>query len=197
VLGDIVEDGHRAGQIVASIRSIFTRAPLSREPIDLDAIVRDVVVVLKRELDVHGIALRTELGAPPHAVLGNRAQIHQVVLNLASNAIDAMAGHAAPARLLRISTASGEGGGVLLHVADTGPGVPPSVADRIYDAFFTTRANGTGMGLAICRAMVVAHGGRLWHTSADASGATFHLHLPALPPGAARGRGEGWSPPAH
>lgn len=183
VLGDVVEDAHRAGQIVASIRSIFTSAPPPREPIDLDAIVREVLAVLRRELDTQGIAVQTELRAPPRVVLANRAQVHQVVLNLATNAIDAMAGHGRSVRSLRIATASGEGGGIRLSVSDSGPGVAPAVADRIYDPFFTTRPDGTGMGLAICRALAAAHGGRLWHTSADDRGATFHLHLPARPPG--------------
>jgi signal transduction histidine kinase len=196
-LGDVVGDAHRAGRIVASIRSIFMAAPPTREPIDLDAIVRDVIAVLRRELDAHGIVVRTELRAPPRGLLGNRAQIHQVVLNLATNAIDAMAGTEARTRSLRITTAAGESGGVVLRVADSGPGVARSVAERIYEPFFTTRADGTGMGLAICRAMVAAHGGRLWHTNAGTSGATFHIYLPALPFGTGDGRARTEPPPAH
>jgi signal transduction histidine kinase len=178
VLGDMVDDGHRAGDVVASIRSIFTTAPPMREAIDVDALVRDVLAVLRRELDAHGIALRTELRASRIPILANRGQIHQVMLNLAANAIDAMAESGAATKTLRIVTGPGEGGGVVVSVLDTGGGVRPEIADRIFDPFFTTRAEGSGMGLAICRSLVQSHGGRLWHSQAPPTGAAFHIHLP-------------------
>jgi signal transduction histidine kinase len=165
---------------VASIRSIFTTVPPMREAIDVDALVRDVMAVLRREIDAHGIALRTELRASRIPILANRGQIHQVVLNLAANAIDAMAESDAATKTLRVVTGPGEGGGVVVSVLDTGAGVRPEIADRIFDPFFTTRTEGSGMGLAICRSLVQSHGGRLWHSQATPTGAAFHVHLPGM-----------------
>jgi signal transduction histidine kinase len=194
VLGCIVEDGHRAGEIVASIRSIFTSAPPVREPVDVDAVVRNVLAVLHGELQAHGIAVRAALRAPQVEVLANRGQLHQALLNLVSNAIDAMAKMPAGNRSLRIVTAAGEGGGVQISVIDTGPGVAPEIVERIFEPFFTTREQGSGMGLAICRSLVVGHGGRLWHSANESAGATFNVYLPASGRGPGRALGPARAP---
>ena len=178
VLSDISNDGERIGDIVASIRSIFRAGPQVKIRIAIDEVIHDALAILHAELDAHGISLQLDLRAPAPMILANRGQVQQVVLNLATNAIDAMAEVVDRAKTLTISSRAGESGGVVVSVIDNGAGIDPKVADRIFDAFFTTRPQGTGMGLAICRSLVASHGGRLWLWQDRAPGAAFSFYLP-------------------
>jgi signal transduction histidine kinase len=178
VLNDIIDDGHRAGEVVASIRSIFTTGPQVRERVEINAVIRDAVAILRAELEAHGISLQLELEAPTGTILANRGQVQQVILNLATNAIDAMAESADRPRILKIASGAGESEGVVVSVIDTGVGVGADAAARIFDPFFTTRAKGTGMGLAICRSLVSNHGGRLWLSPDHSPGAALNFFLP-------------------
>lgn len=179
VLTDIRHDGERAGEVVASIRSIFREGRELKGRVAVDEIIRDVVAILRGELDAHGIAVRLDLAADGAAIRGNRGQVQHVVLNLATNAIDAMAELSGRPRVLAIASRIEGGGGVQVSVTDTGHGVAPAIAERIFEAFFTTRADGTGMGLAICRSLVASHGGRVWLARDHAEGAAFVFSLPA------------------
>lgn len=188
VLGDISKDGERAGEIIASIRSIFRAGPKAKVLVDIDEVIRDAVAILHAELETHGIALQLNLaagsGAPPARILADRGQIQQVILNLAANAIDAMAGVVGRTRTLKIVSKAGGSEGVVVSVIDTGSGIDPMVASRIFDAFVTTKPQGTGMGLAICRSLVAKHGGRLWLSSEGSPGAAFSFSLPGEQPAA-------------
>jgi signal transduction histidine kinase len=181
VLRDIAADGRRAGQIVASMRSISRAGPPVRARIDVDEVISDAMTILGAELQAHGVSLRLALASRPTTVLADRGQIQQVVLNLATNAIDAMALPGGSGKTLTISSTIDDAGDVLVAIVDTGIGVDPDVADRVFDPFFTTKASGTGMGLAICRSLVASHGGRLWLSRDHTPGAAFHFVLPRQP----------------
>ena len=123
------------------------------------------------------VTTQTDLAPSLPPVLGDRVELQQVILNLVGNACDAMVDSPAPQRLVRIASGLTPDGQVQLMVEDRGSGIPPERLEQIFDAFFTTKANGLGLGLAICRSIVTAHGGRLWATNNDSGGATFHLVL--------------------
>ncbi len=126
-----------------------------------------------------GVSMRTELADGLPLIRGDRVQLQQVVLNLILNALEAMSGVTKEVRDLLISTAEAEAGGVLVAVRDTGPGLDPTPADRAFEAFYTTKPGGLGMGLAICRSIIEAHGGRLWASTNEPRGAVFQFILPA------------------
>jgi PAS domain S-box-containing protein len=170
------DDSNRVAEIVSRVRSLFQRATPRREPTDLNLVVQEIVSVLRVEANRHAVTVRSVLGPALPPVLADRVQLQQVLLNLIVNAIDAMKG-APPPRALTIATRAGEGGCVV-SVSDTGPGLPTDQPDRIFDAFFTTKPDGTGMGLAISRSIVESHGGKLWAEPGSDRGATFHFTIP-------------------
>ncbi|HET6436802.1 MAG TPA: ATP-binding protein [Anaeromyxobacter sp.] len=174
--GRAADDATRAAEIVTRVRSLFQRAVPRRERTDVNAVVEEIVSVLGGEARRQSISIRTEAGADLPPVTADRIQLQQVLMNLISNAIDAMRA-AAPPRQLTISTRE-EGSACLISVADTGPGLPPEQADRIFQPFFTTKAHGTGMGLAISRSIVESHGGKLWAEPGRGGGAVFQFTLP-------------------
>lgn len=184
-LSDIVEDANRANAIVARVRAMTKRAPTEKTALQPKAIIADVIVLARHELDNYSIEVRTKLSEGLPRVLGDRVQLQQVFLNLVMNSIEAMAGKNATAR--RILTISGEQGqlnlrpAALITVHDNGVGLPSGFEDRIFEAFYTTKPQGMGMGLRISRSIVEAHGGRLWAKSAGSEGATFSCLLPAEP----------------
>ena len=126
----------------------------------------------------HRVLVKTELSEGLPHILGDRVQLQQVILNLIMNAIEAMSEVSEGSRELVISTREAESGGVLVAVSDSGPGLPPENLARIFEAFYTTKASGLGMGLSICRSIVEAHGGRLWATPNEPHGAVFRMMLP-------------------
>ncbi|HEY1376315.1 MAG TPA: ATP-binding protein [Gemmataceae bacterium] len=180
-LRDIVADGRRAAEIVRRIRALFRTRQPERAPFDLTDAAREVAALLHHRLARDGIALALDLAAGLPPVLGDRVQVQQVVLNLMANAAEAMAGGAAGRRQLSVSTAR-VGGAVAVSVRDSGPGISPDRLDRVFDAFFTTKPDGTGVGLSISRTIVEAHGGRIWAETAAGGGAAFHVTLPSKEP---------------
>ena len=174
----IVEDGHRANSVVAGIRTMFTKGTRERAELDLAAIIAGAVAEASRDARPYGVEIAFEAEGPAPPVIGNAVQLHHVLRNLMENAVDAA--RTAPLRTRRVTVrlsreADGE---VHLCVADNGGGIAPEVAERLFDPFVTTKPGGMGMGLMFCRAVVEAHGGRVWSSANDPHGAVFHISLP-------------------
>jgi PAS domain S-box-containing protein len=178
ILGQIVKDGMRAGDVVQRIRALIKKAPPRMARVDVNEAVLDVITLTRSELLRHGVSLQTELATGLPLIDGDCIQLQQVILNLILNAAEAMSGIDEGAREMRISTARGASNGVLVSVRDSGPGLGPQSVDRLFEAFYTTKPDGLGMGLAICRSIVAAHGGRLWATANEPGGAVFQFTVP-------------------
>jgi C4-dicarboxylate-specific signal transduction histidine kinase len=176
----IVKDGHRASQVIAGIRSTFKKEQSERTWLSVNDLVQEALQLAQPGLQGPQIAVTMDLAEGLPDVLADRVQLQQVLINLINNAAEAMAHIADSERSLRIAT-SLQDGEVRISVADSGDGIDPEHLNSIFDPFFTTKASGMGLGLAICRSIVEAHGGRLWVTPSDLRGSTFHV---ALPPGA-------------
>ena len=174
----IVQDGKRAGEIVNRVRLLFKKGTLQRELVDLNEIIREMIDILESEATRYNMVVRTELAADIPQVMGDRVQLQQVLMNLMMNSIDAMR-DVDGTRELTIRSQRAENGQPLISVSDTGVGLPPQQADKIFNAFFTTKAHGTGMGLRISLSIVESHGGRLWASDNSPRGATFQFTLPA------------------
>jgi PAS domain S-box-containing protein len=177
-LSRIVEDGKRAGNVISGIRTLVNKLPPRKDRFDLNEAVLEMVALTRSEVLNHGILLQTELAPGLPRVDGDRTQLQQVILNLILNAVEAMGGSDEGTRELRINTEREAGGGVLVTVRDSGPGLDPADTERVFTAFYTTKPKGMGMGLAICRSMVEAHGGRMWASANEPRGAVFQFTLP-------------------
>jgi putative pyrimidine permease RutG len=177
-LKHIVADGHRASQIIDSMRAMFRKDGGERAEYDLNEIVRDVLALLRDELDAKGVTVRLELAEDLRHVWVDRIQLQQVVLNLVNNAIEAMASVPDRAHVLQVTTAVIAPEHVVMNVADSGVGIDAKTAERMFDPFFTTKLRGMGMGLSICRSIVESHGGRLWTSPGTPHGSVFHVRLP-------------------
>jgi len=172
----IVKDGTVARDIIGRIRLLFKKGTPQRELVDVNEVIREMVILLHGEVMRFSISVRTELAMDLPHVIGDRVQLQQVMMNLITNSIDAMK-DADGARELAIKSHRAEDDQLAICVSDTGAGIPPQLADQIFNTFFTTKPNGTGMGLSICRSIVESHGGRLWATDNPPRGANFHLLL--------------------
>ena len=173
----IVQDGKRAGDIVNRVRLLFQKGAAQRELVKLNEIIREMIVMLRGEVRRHNITVRIGLATDLSEIMGDRVQLQQVLMNLMMNSIDAMR-NVDGTRELTVESRHGEDGQVLVLVSDTGIGLPQQQVDRIFDAFFTTKTHGTGMGLRISRSIVESHGGRLWAANNSPCGATFQFTLP-------------------
>jgi two-component system, NtrC family, sensor kinase len=174
----INNDAHRASEVIQSVRSIFKKAPQQGASVDVNDVVLEVLALVHGELMNYHVAAKPDLDPYLPRVRADRVQLQQVILNLVMNAVEAMGSIQDRARLLNVASRRHEPNGVLITVQDTGPGIDPDAKDRIFDAFFSTKSSGMGMGLFICRSIVEAHGGRLWATPARLHGTIFHLVLP-------------------
>jgi PAS domain S-box-containing protein len=175
----VARDGLRAGEMIDRIRALVHKAPPRKEALALNDVIREVIALLHGEVVKHGIAVQTQLAEGLPRIQGDRVQLQQVILNLILNAIEAMRGVGEGARELRVSTLKAEDGGVLVAVRDTGPGLNAVKLERLFEAFYTTKPGGLGMGLSICRAIVEAHGGQLWADANRPHGAVLQFALPA------------------
>jgi signal transduction histidine kinase len=170
--------GDRAAQIVENLRSMFRKEPNAQRPLNVNILIGNVLALTAREMQKHDISVQTVFSeAVEPKTLGDQAQLEQVFLNLVMNAIEAMSASQIGVRVLQIKTTVSKPDGVLITVADSGPGIDAKSVDKIFDAFYTTKPSGMGMGLSICRSIVHSHGGRLWVSRGD-SGLTFHVSLP-------------------
>ncbi|PYU62710.1 MAG: PAS domain-containing sensor histidine kinase [Acidobacteria bacterium] len=173
----IVKDATRAASIISRVRLLFKKGTPQRELLDVNEAIREMIVLLRSEATRYNITLRMELAADLPRIMGDRVQLQQVLMNLIVNGIDAMK-EVDAARGLAVKSHRTEEEEVLVSVSDTGVGLPPQQADQLFNAFFTTKPNGTGMGLRISRSIVESHGGRLWAEDNSPRGASFHFALP-------------------
>ena len=172
-----MKDGIRAAEIIDRLRSFYRKgAPPERELVDVNELVREMLVLLGREADRYSIRMRTDLAAELPKVTADPVQLQQVLMNLMLNGIDAMK-DVDGTRELTIKSQRVEDGQLQVSVSDTGVGLPPQQEDQIFDAFFTTKAHGSGMGLRISRSIVESHGGRLWAAANSPRGANFYFTL--------------------
>jgi C4-dicarboxylate-specific signal transduction histidine kinase len=174
----IVKDGTVAADIVSRIRLLFNKDTPQHELVDVNQVIAEMIVLLRGETTRYSISVRTELAANLPQVIGDRVQLQQVLLNLMINSIDAMKGMDGT-RELAIKSQRPENDDVVVAITDNGVGLPPQQGDQIFNAFFTTKPHGTGMGLRISRSIIESHGGRLWATANCGRGATFHFTLPS------------------
>jgi len=173
----VVKDATRAAEIISRVRQLFKKGTPQRELVDVNEVIQEMVVLLRSEAARYSISVRTELAADLPQVMGDRVQLQQVLMNLMMNSLDAMK-DVNGTRELTVSSQRGESEELVVSVSDTGVGLPAHQEGDIFNAFFTTKTHGTGMGLRISRSIVESHGGRLWAADNPSRGASFHLTLP-------------------
>jgi PAS domain S-box-containing protein len=173
----IIRDGNRASEVIRRLRDLTRKTESQMAPLDINDLINDVVALVQRELLIHRVGLRLDLAASPSPVVGDRVQLQQVIINLVMNGIEAMAPVTERPRQLWIRSRS-HADQILVSVQDSGVGIDPEQMDRVFNAFFTTKPDGMGMGLSICRSIIEAHGGELWALPNERSGATFEFTVP-------------------
>jgi signal transduction histidine kinase len=176
-LDEIIKDGNRAGDVIGRIRALIKKVPPRKDGLEINEAILEVIALTHGEVVKNGVSLQTQLVAGLPLVQGDRVQLQQVILNLIVNAVEAMSGVSEGSRELLIGTGK-DSSGVLVAVQDSGPGLNPKSFDRLFDAFYTTKPGGMGMGLSICRSIVEAHGGRIWASRTAGPGATVQFTLP-------------------
>jgi signal transduction histidine kinase len=194
-LNQIVAGGHRASDVVTSVRAMFRKDTQEKGPVDVNKSIRSVLGLVYIDLRKHSIEVRLDLGEKLPPVIGNEVQLQQVILNLVMNAIEAMS--SAEPRVLSIKSVCNGRDCVHVSIEDTGNGIDPSNVDRIFKPLFTTKARGMGMGLSICRSIIESHGGRIWASAGASRGSIFQFELPSsvpsanpIAPSAANARGD-------
>ena len=173
----IVDSGRHASGVIDGIRLMFKKEGQAKAPLDVNKLVREVLTLVRREVEHQRVSVRTELFGGLPQILANRVQLRQVIVNLIMNAVDAMSAVTDHPRIMRVTTDVHESNSHIT-VEDSGIGIEPNNIDHIFDAFFTTKPHGMGMGLAICRSIIETHGGRLWVSPAQPHGSIFHVLLP-------------------
>ncbi|OSJ08966.1 hypothetical protein BST63_27635 [Bradyrhizobium canariense] len=174
----VIRNGHRAGDVVSSIRALVRKSPPLAAELDMNGLIQNILELLQAELSRGDVSLETDLFEGVETIVGDRVQLQQVIVNLVMNGIEAMADGQPSRRVLRVSSGLGKDGNMLVAVEDAGGGLDPATADRIFDAFFTTKRNGLGIGLSICRSIIEAHGGKLWALPRLPHGTSFQFTLP-------------------
>jgi PAS domain S-box-containing protein len=176
----IVKDGNRAGEVIRRVRGLLKKAEIQKALLDVNDIVSEVAALLQRELTAQYVTLRLELASAMPLIVGDRVQLQQVIINLVVNGVDAMQAVADRPHTLLIRSYEDEANQIVVAVKDSGVGIPANTADRLFDAFFSTKPNGLGIGLSVCRSIIGDHGGRLWATNNTGKpGATFQFALPS------------------
>jgi PAS domain S-box-containing protein len=173
-----IRDGNRASEVITRLRALFARKESAVESVDLNEAAREVIALCSSDLQRNGVLLRSEFADDLPPVMGDRVQLQQVILNLLTNAADAMSGVEDRARELLIRTELNEGALVCVTVRDTGVGFDPRDAERLFAAFYTTKSSGMGIGLSVSRSIIESHHGRIWAVSNDGPGATFSFSIP-------------------
>ena len=187
ILGQITDDSKRAGDVIGRIRDLIKKAPPRKEGLEINEAILEVIALTRGEVLQNSVSVRTQLAEGLPLIQADRVQLQQVILNLIVNAVEAMSDASEGARELLISTGGDASNGVLVSLRDSGPGLDPANLERLFDAFYTTKSSGLGMGLSICHSIIEAHGGRIWAGANEPRGAAFHFTLPleqdeAVPP---------------
>jgi signal transduction histidine kinase len=173
-----VKDATRAADIISRVQLQFQKGPSKRELVDVNEVIREMIALLESEAKQYKILVLTEFAADLPQVMGDRLQLQQVLMNLLINSIEAMKS-VDGTRELSIKSQRADNEQLRVSVSDTGVGLPPQQADQIFDAFYTTKPHGTGMGLSISRSIIESHGGRLWAAGRPGRGSTFQFTVPA------------------
>jgi PAS domain S-box-containing protein len=176
----IVRAGQRAADVLESVRAMFKSKKLASTPIDVNQLIDEVLTLVQGAVKRHDIAVRTELDRAIRPVTGNRIQLQQVLFNLITNAVEAM--ESVADRTMLVKSEHENSGQVRVTIEDSGTGIEPQQIDKIFGSFFTTKVDGMGMGLSICRSIIETHGGRLWASPGRSRGAVFQFTLPTGPP---------------
>jgi NO-binding membrane sensor protein with MHYT domain/two-component sensor histidine kinase len=188
-LGGAVRDGRRALEVIGGIRSLIRKEPPRKDALEVNEAIVELIALTRDEVMKNNVSVQTQLAEGLPLIQGDRVQLQQVILNLITNAVEAMSGVSEGARELLIGTGKDASGRVLVTVQDSGPGLNPDSVERLFDSFYTTKSNGTGMGLSICRSIVEAHGGRIWATPNAGPGITVQFTLPINDQATASGMG--------
>ena len=175
----VIDDGNRASEVIRRVRALANKTEIEKVPLDVNDVVREVIVLVQRELTSHQVLLRMELAPTLPTILGDRVQLQQVMINLVMNGVEAMQPVTDRPRELAIRSRQDETQQVLVSVTDCGVGISVEDANQLFTPFFTTKSSGMGMGLPICRSIVEAHGGRLWAARCEPRGALFQFTIPA------------------
>ncbi len=187
----MLADGNRASDVITRLRALCSKKETTIESLDLNEAIREVIALSLSELQRNRVILRTELADDLPLITGDRVQLQQVVLNLLRNASDAMSAVDDRPRHMVITTEREEGDRVRLTVQDAGVGLDPQAMDRLFEAFYTTKNDGMGMGLSVSRSIIERHHGRLWAAPNDGPGATFSFSIPCGPASATGARSLG------
>jgi C4-dicarboxylate-specific signal transduction histidine kinase len=177
-LDEITNNTERASEIIGRIRALVSKAPQRKESIEINEAIRDITMLAQAEVRKNGISVATALGEGLPLIEGDRVQLQQVMLNLVNNAVQALSAVEVESRELVISTSRTESNDISVSVRDSGPGLDPVNFERVFEAFYTTKPGGLGIGLSICRSIIEAHGGRLWASANTPCGAKFQFTLP-------------------
>ncbi|MGH9759794.1 MAG: sensor histidine kinase, partial [Blastocatellia bacterium] len=186
-----IRDANRASEVITRLRSLFSRKNATIESVDLNEAAREVIALSMSKLQRNRVILRTEFADDLPLVTGDRVQLQQVILNLLRNSSDAMSAVDDRPRQLVIRTERDEGDRVRLTVQDAGVGFDPQAVDKLFDAFYTTKSDGMGVGLSVSRSIIESHNGRLWATLNEGPGATFSFSIPRGSHGVTGARGPG------
>ena len=178
-LGRAIKDGNRAGDVVGRIRALVKKSPPVKNTLDINNVILEVIALTRGEVMKNGVSVQTQLAEGLPLVQGDRVQLQQVIVNLVINAVEAMSGVGKDSRRLLVSTEKNGSGEVLVMVHDSGPGLNGECGDRLFDPFYTTKSNGMGMGLSICRSIIQDHGGRIWPSPKPGPGASIQFTLPS------------------
>jgi len=179
-MGKVSNEAHRAGEIIKWMRSFIQKVEPRTARLDVNAAVQEAMDLLRHDVQSQGIKVNFELAAPLPLTLADKIQVQQVVLNLVRNSMEAMNGHNCARRDLTIRTSIPSDDTIEISIQDSGHGVSSKIREQIFDSFFTTRTDGLGLGLSICRSLVKVHGGQLWVTADAGTGATFHFTIPVI-----------------
>lgn len=174
----IIKDGYRASEVIQRVRNLVKKSPPRNYPVDLNEVIREVLALAQSQASRNSVSVKQELANDLPLVLGDRVQLQQVILNLVINGIEAIGKSRDGERVLAVRSSRDESDNLIVAVRDTGGGIEPESVERLFDAFFTTKQDGMGMGLAISRTIIESHGGRLWATSNSPKGAVFQFQLP-------------------
>jgi C4-dicarboxylate-specific signal transduction histidine kinase len=183
ILGDITGEARRAGEVIRRLRQLLSTGEVQRQPVDLQAMLAETLHLLRSDLMSQQVIMTVTIEQGMPAIPGDRVQLQQVVINLVMNACDAMKNLPPADRRLLVKADLSKQGEVMVSFVDRGCGLPPNAADKVFDSFYSTKPNGMGLGLSVCRTIMIAHQGRIWAENNLPRGASFHFTLPTHPAG--------------